>query len=104
MIPTDTALRALEHWEFLAGHHYHQVYGDGSDGADHLEPIRTALAAAEAAPLDVERLLSQVRDLRNADNTSHDERYDLGWYDGLGAAIDIVQRAALAATSREGEG
>lgn len=48
MTPDPVLAAALRELEYLEGWHAHQVYEDGSDGTDHLYPIRQALEAAIA--------------------------------------------------------
>jgi hypothetical protein len=61
---------ALEHLDFLSDRHYHEVYEDGSDGADHIEPIRAALAGATSSPA-LDELIADGRKWQEAEAEGH---------------------------------
>ena len=90
----------LEHADYLADQFYHHVFEDGTDGADHIEPIRQALAASQPPSGD-------APDLREALNrmvrTSEGVQWKVGGEnEGTGYAfLDAVinARNALAASA-----
>ncbi len=98
--PTDPALRALERLDGIIEHARSWSAGDGM--LDDLLFVRAALAAAEAAPLDVRETTlreaaERVRALAaDTDDDGERERREFGWYGAIAAA----GRAILSETDR----
>jgi uncharacterized protein (DUF2164 family) len=76
-LPSMREERALAALDFLSDRIYHQVFEDGSDGADHIEPIRAALTERAECPYCAGDMCARFDGLGCTHGTAERHGYDI---------------------------